>query len=201
MIQNNSLELIINGKKLHSNLLNAKNGKIEIKNIESYFTKGKQNVDIKFSNDKVTLPYSLNITYDSFLPDSSLESPLALNTSISEKNHKVGDNVSMTIHLNNKKKEYIGMVTSIIGIPSGTTAQPWQLKELVTQNKIAYYEIFDNYLVFYWRAMQAKENIKIRLDLKADIAGEYQAPASCAYLYYGDEFKSWIAGSRLSISE
>ncbi len=201
LTQNNSLELIINGKKLHSNLLNVKNGKIEIKNIASYFTKGKQNVDVRFSNDKVTLPYSLNITYDSFLPDSSLESPLVLNTSISDKNYKVGDNVSMTIHLNNKKKEHIGMVTSIIGIPSGATPQPWQLKELVTQNKIAYYEIFDNYLVFYWRSMQAKENIKIRLDLKADIAGEYQAPASCAYLYYGDEFKSWIAGSRLYISE
>ncbi len=201
MVQNNSLELSINGKKLHSNLLNVKNGKIEIKNIESHFIKGTQNIDIKFSNSEVTFPYSLNITYDSFLPDSSLESPLALNTSISDKKYKVGDNVSMNIHLHNKKKEHTGMVTSIIGIPSGTTAQPWQLKELVTQNKIAYYEIFDNYLVFYWRSMQAKENIKIRLDLKADIAGKYKAPASCAYLYYGDEFKTWVSGNSLSIFE
>ena len=113
--------------------------------------------------------------------------------------YKVGDNISMKIDVRNEKDENLGMVTSIIGIPSGASPQPWQLKELIEQNKVAYYEVFDNYLVFYWRSLRANEARNIRLDLKADIMGSYQAAASTAYLYYGDEFKTWIAGSRLII--
>jgi hypothetical protein len=101
----------------------------------------------------------------------------------------VGDNVSFSIVVSNKKQERLGMVTTIVGIPSGTTAQPWQLKQILEENKAAYYEVFDNYLVFYWRELKASETKKIRLDLKADISGKYQAPASTAYLYYGDETK------------
>ncbi|TCI90366.1 TonB-dependent receptor plug domain-containing protein [Tenacibaculum sp. M341] len=200
MIQQNSLQLSINGKEITKDLLNTVNGKVEIKNIESYFTKGNQNIKVQFSDIKNTFPYSLNITYDSFLPDSSTECPVLLKTSITDKKYKVGDNVSMSIKVKNKKNKHLGMVTSIIGIPSGTTPQAWQLKELVKQNKIAYYEIFDNYLVFYWRSLKANELKNIRLDLKADIAGNYKAPASAAYLYYGDEFKHWIEGNVLNIN-
>ena len=53
--------------------------------------------------------------------------------------------------------------------------------------------------MFYWRSFRAKETKSIRLDLKADIAGNYQAAASTAYLYYGNEFKTWIAGNKLII--
>lgn len=197
--KNNTIELIINGKSLKKELNMTKNGKIVIENIESYITNKKQNIQVKFSNSDVTFPYSLNVTYDSFLPESSKESPLAFETIIADNSYNVGDNVSMIVNVTNKKNEHLGMVTSVIGIPSGTTPQPMQLKEFVEQNKVAYYEIFDNYLVFYWRSLGANETKTLRLDLKADIAGSYQAPASAAYLYYGDEFKTWISGSKVKI--
>lgn len=112
----------------------------------------------------------------------------------------MGDNVSMTIAVSNEKSYALGMVTSIIGMPSGTTAQPWQLKQLLETEQIAYYEVFDNYLVFYWRNFEPLETKQLRLDLKADIAGTYKAPASTAYLYYGDEFKVWKSGTEVQIN-
>jgi len=53
--------------------------------------------------------------------------------------------------------------------------------------------------VFYCRELYVLETKTIRLDLKADIAGTYQAPASTVYLYYGDEHKNWIAGNSVEI--
>ncbi len=197
--EGDAVELIINGKKLEKELSLSETGKVTLEDIGSYMTEGNQNVVVKFSNPEVVFPYSLNVNYDSFLPKSSDKSPLALETLIADRSYSVGDNVSMTLNIANKKSENLGMVTAVIGIPSGTTPQPWQLKKLVEEDDVAYYEVFDNYLVFYWRSFRAEETQSIRLDLKADIAGRYQAPASTVYLYYGDEFKTWEAGSQVTI--
>ena len=81
-----------------------------------------------------------------------------------------------------------------IGIPSGTTAQPWQLKELQEKQVFDYYEILGNYVICYFRDLKPKEEIEIHLDLKAEIPGRYKAPASSAYLYYTSELKKWGDG-------
>ncbi len=197
---NDTVELTINGNKISKNLNDATNGNLSIADLQSYLKEGKQRVEIRFKNENNAYPYSLNVGWDSYLPNSSSESPLRFSTKISEIAHQVGDNVSMSIELKNTQNNGLGMVTSIIGIPSGTTAQPWQLKELLEQEKVAYYEVFDNYLVLYWRSFEPTETKTIRLDLKADIAGSYQAPASTAYLYYGDEHKTWIKGNAIEIT-
>ncbi|WP_046755076.1 TonB-dependent receptor plug domain-containing protein [Kordia jejudonensis] len=199
LVKGNFIELMINGNRLNSELNIAKNGKIVLKNIDQYLTEGLQNVTVTYSNPKSAFPYALNINYDSSLPASSVEAPLKLETIIADKAFTVGDNVSMAINIANKKSENLGMGTAVIGIPSGITPQPWQLKKLIEENEVAYYEIFDNYLVFYWRSFKANEVKTIRLDLKADVAGNYQAPASTAYLYYGDEFKTWKTGCKVKI--
>ncbi|WP_299108588.1 TonB-dependent receptor plug domain-containing protein [uncultured Winogradskyella sp.] len=199
--ENDNITLIVNGKSLTRKLEITNDGKIAIRDFESYLTTGKQNVTVKFNNPKAEFPYSLNVKWDSTLPNSSEICPLELETTILDKAYAVGDNVSFNIAVTNTKKEPLSMTTAIIGLPSGTTAQPWQLKQIVEENKVAYYEIFDNYLVFYWREFRASETKEIRLDLKADIAGNYKAPASTVYLYYGDENKTWISGNVLEIAD
>ncbi len=192
--------IYINGEKIKTNLSITASGKVTIENLEQYLVDGKvQDLRIDFTNKDATFPYEFNVNYDSFLPSSSLKSPLSFVTKIVNETTKVGENVSMEISVSNIKKEYLGMVTSIVGIPSGASLQPWQLKELKETKQVAYYEVFDNYLVLYWRSFQKKEEKKIRLDLKAEVPGVYTAPASTAYLYYGDEFKTWIKGSELKI--
>ncbi len=194
-----TVTLVVNGNAVKEKLKVSKNGKITFNNISNYFHTGNQNIEIQYTNPEITFPYDLNISWESTLPDTSKECPIALETKIAQIAHKVGNNVSMNINVSNKKSAPLGMVTAIIGIPSGATPQPWQLKEILEQNKVAFYEVFENYLVFYWREFDKNETKTIRLDLKADIAGNYQAPASTAYLYYGDEFKTWIPGNTINI--
>lgn len=193
--------VVINGKKVNASLELNNSGKIDILGIEKYLVKGKQNVSVSFSNKEATFPYSLTVNWDSTLPDSSKECKLSLATEIGTKATKVGDNVRMTVSVKNKTDKGVSMPIAIVGIPSGATPQPWQLQEIVDREEVAFYEVFDNYLVFYWREFGPNENRIIQLDLKADIAGTYQAPASTAYLYYADEDKHWIKGNRLEVKE
>jgi hypothetical protein len=48
--------------------------------------------------------------------------------------------------------------------------------------------------------MQPKEQRRVPLSLIAAVPGKYTGPASRAYLYYGDEHKTWVAGLAADIA-
>lgn len=106
----------------------------------------------------------------------------------------------MDVTVTNSQSEGTGMVTAMIGIPGGLSTQPYQLKELLEKKKVDYYEVFDNRLVLYWRTFGKNETKSIQLDLKAEFAGSFTGSASAAYLYYGDEYKSWVKGCQIKIT-
>ena len=90
---------------------------------------------------------------------------------------------------------------AIIGIPAGFTVQPWQLKELQEKKVFDYYEIKGNNIAIYYRGLPAKAVKEINLDLKAEMPGVYDAPASSAYLYYTNEFKTWSGTGSVTIKK
>jgi uncharacterized protein YfaS (alpha-2-macroglobulin family) len=47
--------------------------------------------------------------------------------------------------------------------------------------------------------MKPQEVKTIQLDLKAELPGIFEAPASSAYLYYTNEFKSWSKPEKIEI--
>ncbi|MFD2563331.1 TonB-dependent receptor plug domain-containing protein [Aquimarina rubra] len=199
--QDEAVELTINNIKLTKSLKIGETGKVEIEGLANYMREGKQELKINFKNSEVTFPYSIDVEWDSFLPDSSEICQVDLKTIITNEKYKVGDNVRMDIEIINTTSKGLPMVTAIIGIPSGASVQPWQLKEILERKEVAFYEIFDNYLVFYWREFAPSEIKRIHVDLKADIAGKYVAPASTVYEYYADEYKKWISGNYLEIQK
>ncbi|RMB58539.1 hypothetical protein EAX61_09560 [Dokdonia sinensis] len=194
-----TVTLVINGKNLKNTLTISDNGKVQIAGIAKYLKEGKNTIGIQFSNAENTFPYGLDLNWKSTLPTSTSDCPLELETVIGDSAIAVGDNLRMTTKVTNLKNDGLGMVTAIIGLPSGASAQPWQLKELIETNKVAFYEVFDNNIVLYWRSFEPSESKVINLDLKAEVSGDYTAPASCAYLYYGEEFKIWKKGVTASI--
>jgi hypothetical protein len=103
--------------------------------------------------------------------------------------------------VSNKKTEDIPSAMAIIGIPAGFTVQPWQLKELQEKKVFDYYEILGNNIAIYYRGMAPRSVKEINLDLKAEMPGEYDAPASSAYLYYTNEFKTWCGTDKLVINK
>jgi uncharacterized protein YfaS (alpha-2-macroglobulin family) len=64
-----------------------------------------------------------------------------------------------------------------------------------------YFEVKGNQVLIYYRGMAPNDVKLINLDLKAEVPGEFDAPASSGYLYYTNEFKSWSGVDRIKISK
>lgn len=91
------------------------------------------------------------------------------------------------------------MTMAILGIPGGLSAQAWQLKEMQEKGIFDFYETLGSDVVIYYRQMKPEEIKVINLDLKAEIKGKYEAPASVAYLYYTAEDKFWVKAENVEV--
>ena len=196
-----SLDLEINGTeagpvgyKSHSNTECTTSG------LGEFFREGNNEAFLDFENPEKTVPYSMQLKWNTYTPQSDTACKVGLKTDLMQKSASVGDVARMDVRLTNKTRDTLPMTIAKIGIPSGLSLQPYQLKELQEQNRISYYEIFDNYWVIYLKAMAPGQRVDVPLDLKAEIPGKYEAPASSAYLYYVKEFKTWQSGENIDIS-
>jgi hypothetical protein len=175
--------------------------KIVIPQPSSLFTDGTNNIQVSFKETKNAFPWSFNASWTSLLPPNSNNCTVDLRTTCATTHTKVGETVRMDIVVNNKTDETQPMTLVKIGIPSAMSVQPWQLKELQEKRMFDYYEIFDNYLVFYFVTLKPKAPIAISLDLKAEIPGIYRAAASMAYLYYTNEYRTYAEGMYIEIGK
>ncbi|GAB2832103.1 alpha-2-macroglobulin family protein [Ferruginibacter profundus] len=162
---------------------------------------GNNSFTVNYSQKDKNLPYSLEVAYNTFTPPNSAKAELQLSTSLKTTETKVGETVRLQIAVTNTKATLQPMAIAKIGIPAGLAAQPWQLKELMEKNQAAYYEIFDNYLVFYWMGFAPNETKTINLDLKAEVPGTYKGKSGNTYLYYTPEYKHWSDGVEITIKE
>jgi TonB-dependent SusC/RagA subfamily outer membrane receptor len=179
----NDIEFTLNNKKITT-------GNLPIDGVNSF------NVQYKSNGN---LPYQYEVSYFTYTPPNSNKAALKLQTALSGNVAKTGETVRLNIAVSNKQDNLQPMAIAKIGIPAGLSLQPWQLKQLTEENKVAYYEIFDNYLVLYWMGFASNETKTITLDLKADIPGTYTAKASNAYLYYTPEHKHWNEGLSVEV--
>lgn len=199
--EDGTIEIYVDNKKVETrNYKAGDKGAIEIDSLESAVNgEGEHTVKVKFVGVKTPLPYSVAVNYNTTLPNSNPECALGLTTELSTTNAAVGETVRLKTILTNRKKEEIPSTMTIIGIPAGFTVQPWQLKEMQEKKVFDYYEMKGNNLAIYYRGMDANAVKEINLDLKAEIPGTYDAPASSAYLYYTNEFKTWSAVNKVTI--
>lgn len=168
--------------------------------VNSQLMEGNNSFSVNYTDKNKAIPYNLEVSYSTFTPPNSVKAELQISTALKGDHAKMGETVRMDIRVNNTKAVLQPMAIAKVGIPAGLSVQPWQLKEIMESNKVAYYEIFDNYLVFYWMGFAPNETKTISLDLKADIPGTYKAKASTAYLYYTPEYKNWSEGTEIVIN-
>jgi hypothetical protein len=141
----------------------------------------------------------MNVSYSTSLPQSSKECVLGLETKLSEANTKVGETVRLSATLKNITDKGQPMSLIIIGLPAGLSAQPWQLKEMKEKGVFDFYEIVGNNIAVYYRSLAPRDSKTINFDLKAEVSGKYEAPASSAYLYYTNEHKVWKATGSVTV--
>ncbi|MBI4648448.1 MAG: hypothetical protein HY738_18160, partial [Bacteroidia bacterium] len=161
---------------------------VVIDSLERYIGDGRHNLKVKFIGSKNPMPYSLAVGWNTFLPPSQKECKVGLETSLLSNTAKIGETVRLNVKIKNRTAEGLPSTIAIIGFPAGLSIQPWQLKELQEKKVFDYYEVKGNNVVLYYRQMKPSEIREVNFDLKAEIPGEYESPASYAYLYYTNEF-------------
>lgn len=190
--ESGTVEVFVNGAEVASkDYAKGERNNIAIDGLEKYVMQGKQKIEVRFKGCKQALPYSMNISYSTTLPQSDKECVVALETKLSATEAKVGETVRLSATLSNKTTEGQPMTMAIIGIPAGFSAQPWQLKEMQEKGVFDFYEIIGNNIASYYRSLAPQAIKQLNFDLKAEIPGEYVASASSAYLYYTSEHKDW----------
>lgn len=200
--ESGKIEISVDGKKVAEKAYaKGEQNSVVIDGLAQFVGEGKKEIRIKYIGVKNPLPYSLSIEYNTALPNSNAECVVKLDTKLANTSVKVGETARLNVTLTNIKAEGQPMTIAIVGLPAGLSPQPWQLKELKEKGTFDFYEVTGNNLVLYYRQMKPSEVRKIAFDLKADIAGNYAAPASCAYLYYTNEFKNWTAMEKVAVSE
>ncbi|OFY84952.1 MAG: hypothetical protein A3F72_18390 [Bacteroidetes bacterium RIFCSPLOWO2_12_FULL_35_15] len=201
--EDGTIEIYVDGKKVAERSYKAGDkGAIEIAGLEDYFkAEGNHNVKIKYVGVKTPLPYSVAVNWSTSLPNSDKECNIDIKTKLASKTVSVGETVRMSATITNKKNTDVPSTMAIIGIPAGFTVQPWQLKELQEKNVFDYYEMKGNNIAVYYRGMASNAVKEINLDLKAEMPGVYDAPASSAYLYYTNEFKTWSGMDKITIKK
>lgn len=167
--------------------------------METMLKEGDNLFTVRYNDDSKTIPFNFEVSYYTFTPPNSEKAEVKLSTRLADNKTKVGETVRMEIEVKNDRSILQPMAIAKIGIPAGLSAQPWQLKEIMEKNQVAYYEIFDNYLVFYWMGFSANETKKINLDLKAEVPGTYRGKAGTTYLYYTPEHKHWNEGLEVEV--
>jgi hypothetical protein len=145
------------------------------------------------------MPYSIDVQYHRLQPDSSEQCPMRLDVALSDAQLEAGDITEARVSVEHVGEKEASMPTAVVGVPGGLEVRHAQLKELVEAGTIAAYEVIGREIVLYWRSMQPGETIELPLSLVAAIPGDYTAPASRAYLYYGDEHKHWRPGLNVTI--
>lgn len=196
---NQSLVLVVNGHELSMKLEKTDNGLLIMPGIEKYLGAGRQEIVLRSSDKDWSLPYSLNIHWQTRLPSKSDKCPLTFETKLLQNQVKMGETVRMEIKLGNIRDHGLPMSVALVGIPSGLAPQMWQLEELKEKGLYDYYEIRDNRLIFYWRELGPGEQKSIGLDLKTETKGRYKAVAGSAYLYYASEARNWVEGTTIDI--
>ena len=192
--EDGTLEVYIDGEKVASH--DYKKGEyktIVLNGLGKNLASGKHSIAVKYPGAKHPLPHTLSVNWQTVTPQTSPDCVLALNTHLENTAIKVGETVRLTATLANKTNKVQATPMAIIGLPAGLSPSAKQLNEMVKNETIAYYEIVGNNIVFYYRHIDAAAQKNINLDLKADFAGTFDAPASSAYLYYDDVHKSWTA--------
>ncbi len=172
---------------------------ILIPTLSAYFTGEKQNLEVEFLGCKEAIPFDVEVFYNQTQPKNSHLCKLKLETKILKNQISVGETVRLTASLQNKTNENLPMPMIMIGLPAGLSIQHWQLKELRDKQLFDYYELFEGYVVLHFINFKPNEIRHFNFDLKADVAGRYEAPASTAFLYYTQEYRHWASPETVDI--
>jgi hypothetical protein len=160
---------------------------------------GKHAVALRMENGS-SMPFSMVVKYNSLLPNTSDQAKIGIQIALKDRQIPEGGVTDAIVSIANTSDQVLPTPVAIVGIPGGLEVRHDQLKELVKSGKISAYEVIGREVVLYWRYLKANDKFDLSLSLVAAVPGVYTGPASRAYLYYTDEYKSWAPGLKVTIT-
>ncbi len=160
---------------------------------------GENKVRVIYERTKRPLDFDLDLKYTTRQPQADPGCLVRLNTKLAKASGKSGQTIRLTTKLQNTLEQRLPNTIALVGIPAGLSVQPWQLKKMQEEGQFDYYEMIGSYVVFHYRSLAPGVTHELALDLKAEVPGTYEAPASVAYLYYTNEYKSWSKPEAVTI--
>ncbi|MCE9637433.1 MAG: zf-HC2 domain-containing protein [Planctomycetes bacterium] len=145
------------------------------------------------------LPWALALDYTTDLPANDPQCAVTIETALSSDAADEGASLEAVVTVRNRTAEPQAMTLARIGFPAGLEPRAERLDELKKAGAIDFFELRPREVVLYWTGLRASETKRIAFDLTASIPGRYEGPASSAYLYYGDDRKTWAAPLRVTV--
>lgn len=149
--------------------------------------------------DGSPVPYSIAVGYHAVKPESAVDSPLAWDVQLAASSTGEGEALEVIATLANTTAEGLPMTLAVVGLPGGLEPRHDQLKELVQEGVIDFYEVIGRDVALYLRDMAPNEEKRIVLSTIAAIPGEWTGSASRANLYYTPETRLWTEGLKVTI--
>ncbi|HMQ46278.1 MAG TPA: carboxypeptidase regulatory-like domain-containing protein [Saprospiraceae bacterium] len=200
--EDGTIVVYVNGKEVNRKAYEAnQEGRIQIAGLGAFLTEEKQQIRVQFEKTKQPLPIDLSVQYTTTAPPSNENCPLSLQTALLQNTAATGGYLRLECRLQNNTTGDLPTPMLEVGIPAGLSPQLWQLKKLGEEGVFDYYEWLDGSLVFYFEKMTGSAEKSIGLDLRANMPGHFESPASCAYLYYQNEVRSWDSPGRVAVLE
>jgi hypothetical protein len=195
-----SLQLTVDGRPVGDPVKFADDtqGALELPDVAPLLAPGKHTIRVQMTGGS-NMPYSLAVTYNALKPATSQSCKVHLDIELRDERIDEGAATEARVTVVNRTSQPIPTPVAIVGIPGGLEVRHDQLKELVTSEKIAAYEVLGREVVLYWRSLAIEQRVELPISLVAAIPGRYTGPASRAYLYYTDEHKHWADGLTVEI--
>lgn len=198
--ENGVMVVQIDGKRVLEQAFSSEIPKnIEITGLQQYFSNDHPFVEVFFEKMTKAPAFDIEIQYAARQPRNSPNCLLQFATSLDQKMASVGQTVRLRASMKNNSNAAMASPMMVIGIPAGLSLQPWQLKKLVDEKQCDFYELWDGFAVFHFERLPANVSKELALDLRVDIAGTYEAPASQAFLYYDNDQRVWSKPDRIKL--
>ncbi|MHC5078765.1 MAG: alpha-2-macroglobulin family protein, partial [Planctomycetota bacterium] len=191
--------LLVDGKAVRTLAFDpATTGTLDFTGFADRLIPGTHTIELKMVEGS-EMPFAVEVRYKAATPVNHPDCKVALSTSLSGGEVGEGETLEARVRLQSLADESLPMTLAIIGLPGGLEPRHDQLKELVKQKQVDFYEVRGREVILYWCALPPRALKETTLSLTAAVPGLYTGPASRAYLYYTDEQKMWCPGMKIKV--
>jgi hypothetical protein len=209
--ENGELSLLVGGRRLAHLPFTAQARDplvLDLPDAEKNLKPGSNAVRVAVTG-KNLLPYTLTWSYRTLRPANAPGNlQLKLSTSLARTRATEGENVRLTVRVENVADREQGLTVAVVGLPGGLSI-PEGFKQLLEHKRLrkdggrpllGAFEVRGRELILSWRNLGPRQKVEVPIDLSCRVPGEYRGPASRAYLHGDPEHATWVEPLAITIA-